>query len=110
MIEGFDDKILGIIENVMNGTMEELNSAQQRIFDFADECEKTKFYQENKQKAEAFEKEFDMHSVGERPVFIYRHLAIKIAYSPTKFHADGTVVLVMPLLKKAIIEANQVKS
>ena len=100
----FDSKVLEILESIKEPTKyNSIIDNKQKIFDLSDYCEKSIFYKKNKEKADLFQSSFDRHKLKERVVKCYLHVLKKIAYSPTKLHADGSVILVFPVLKNLIM-------
>lgn len=98
-----DDKVIKVLETVKEPNYKSIIDNKERIFELANMCEKTNFYQEHKTSADTFENSYnDLDDFKERVVQCYWHILQKIANAPTKLHADGSVILVFPVLKNLI--------
>lgn len=73
------------------------DEAIKMIHDLAKECRETQIFKANEHKAAEYK-------IGRKVEDLWMDMMIKVAEAPTRFHAFGTVRLMIPIISEAINE------
>lgn len=99
-IEELNDLMVELIDNIDAEKQVFRKRAREIIEEVSDFAEKSTFYKEQTEKHKE-EMEWTKH---ESAWVIYIHMLQKIVDAPTTIHRDGSVILLMPILRKKLRE------
>lgn len=107
-VNEWNQKCVNLIEQIKDGqTFEQIAAHKNLIAELAEECRRKKLYAMTADKRKEFKKTFHAKP-KDNAIACYFHMVCKVAEAPTKIHADGVMILTVPLLDQFVKEALEV--